>query len=155
MEIHAGFSHKDSDSTKDYVLRLKKNFYGLKQASFNWNKLLKAGLLKQGFKQSQIDPCLFLKNNIVCVVYVDDTIFFAPDDSIIDKEISSLKSNGFDLTDKREVNSFLGIKFTHSENSDINMSQPALADSIINLLGLKDDSKKHKTPAVHPPLQPY
>eukprot|EP00957_Ditylum_brightwellii_P174489 13285608-Ditylum_brightwellii.AAC.1 len=35
------------------------------------------------------------------------------------------------------------------------MSQPALIGSIINLLGLKDDSKKHITSAVHPPLQPY
>eukprot|EP00957_Ditylum_brightwellii_P144135 10981594-Ditylum_brightwellii.AAC.1 len=64
MEIPAGFYHKGSDSTKDYVLRLKKNICNLKQASYNWSELLIAGLLKQ-----------------------DDTIFFAPDDSIIDKEI--------------------------------------------------------------------
>ena len=155
MEIPAGFYHKDSDSTKNYALRLKKNLYGLKQASFNWNELLKAGLLKQGFKQSQIDPCLYIKNNIICVIYVDDTIFFAPDASIIDNEINSLKSNGFELTDEGEVDSFLGIKSTHSENGDFTMSQPALIDSIIQLLGLQHDSKKHKTPAVHPPLQPY
>eukprot|EP00957_Ditylum_brightwellii_P069690 5292444-Ditylum_brightwellii.AAC.1 len=35
------------------------------------------------------------------------------------------------------------------------MSQPALNDFIIDLLGLKDDSKKHKNPAMHPPLHPY
>eukprot|EP00957_Ditylum_brightwellii_P028154 2125840-Ditylum_brightwellii.AAC.1 len=35
------------------------------------------------------------------------------------------------------------------------MSQPALIDSIIKMLGLQQDSKKHRTPAVHPPLQPY
>eukprot|EP00957_Ditylum_brightwellii_P155402 11829735-Ditylum_brightwellii.AAC.2 len=61
----------------------------------------------------------------------------------------------FNSTDKGEVSSFIGTKFTHSENVDINMSQPTLIDSIINLLGLEDDSKKYKTPAVHPPLQPY
>eukprot|EP00957_Ditylum_brightwellii_P146756 11172542-Ditylum_brightwellii.AAC.1 len=152
MEIPAGFYHKGSDSTKDYVLRLKRTLYGLKQASFDWSELLKAGLLKQRFKQSQIDPCLIFKNNILCVEYADDTIFFAPDDSIINKEISSLKLNGFDLTNEGEVKFFLGIKFTDSENGDINMSKPALIDSIINLIGLKDDSKKHKTPASHPPL---
>eukprot|EP00957_Ditylum_brightwellii_P166603 12681856-Ditylum_brightwellii.AAC.1 len=68
-------------------------------------------------------------------VYIDDTIFFAPDDSTINKENS--------------------IKFTCSENGDIHMSQPALISSIINLLGLKDNSKKHRRSAVHPPLQPY
>eukprot|EP00957_Ditylum_brightwellii_P207270 15352225-Ditylum_brightwellii.AAC.1 len=35
------------------------------------------------------------------------------------------------------------------------MSQPVLINSIIDLLGLKEDSKQHKTPAVNPPLQPY
>eukprot|EP00957_Ditylum_brightwellii_P104529 7964683-Ditylum_brightwellii.AAC.1 len=35
------------------------------------------------------------------------------------------------------------------------MSQPALIGSIINLLGLKDSSKKHRRSAVYPPLQPY
>eukprot|EP00957_Ditylum_brightwellii_P018308 1378992-Ditylum_brightwellii.AAC.1 len=35
------------------------------------------------------------------------------------------------------------------------MSQPTLIDSIMQILGLKHDSKKHRTPAVHPPLQPY
>eukprot|EP00957_Ditylum_brightwellii_P042222 3197501-Ditylum_brightwellii.AAC.1 len=89
------------------------------------------------------------------VVYVDDTIFFAPDDSIIDKEINPLKSNGFEITDKGDVDFFLGIKFTCSENGGSNMSQPALIDSIINLIGLQGGSKKHRTPAVHPPLQPY
>eukprot|EP00957_Ditylum_brightwellii_P017706 1334258-Ditylum_brightwellii.AAC.1 len=29
MEIPAGCYHKDSDSTKDHVLRIKKNLYGL------------------------------------------------------------------------------------------------------------------------------
>ena len=86
---------------------------------------------------------------------MDDTIFFAPDDPIINKEINSLKSNGFELTDEGEVDSFLGIKFTHSENGDMTMSQPALINSIIKMLGLQHDSKKHRTPAVHPPLQPY
>eukprot|EP00957_Ditylum_brightwellii_P175686 13377055-Ditylum_brightwellii.AAC.1 len=78
---------------------------------------------------------------------MDDTIFFAPDESIIYKEINSFTSNGFELTDKGEVDSSLGIKFTHSENGDVTMSQPALIDSIIKKLGLQHDSKKHKTPA--------
>eukprot|EP00957_Ditylum_brightwellii_P199932 15241194-Ditylum_brightwellii.AAC.1 len=116
MEIPAGFYYKDSDSTNGYVLRLKKNLYVLKQVSYNWSELLKAGLLKQDFKQSLVDLCLYIKNNIICAVYVDDTIFFAPDDSIIDKEISLPKSKKIDLTDKGEVDAFLGIRFNHQEN---------------------------------------
>ena len=44
----------------DYVLKLKKNLYGLKQAAYNWSELLKAGLFKLGFKQRKVDPCLYL-----------------------------------------------------------------------------------------------
>eukprot|EP00957_Ditylum_brightwellii_P125467 9563759-Ditylum_brightwellii.AAC.1 len=66
IEIPAGIYHKDSDTTKGFVLFLKKSLYGFKQASFNWNELLRKGLLKQ-----------------------DDTIFFATDESITNKEINS------------------------------------------------------------------
>eukprot|EP00957_Ditylum_brightwellii_P182706 13916685-Ditylum_brightwellii.AAC.1 len=85
MDILAGFYYKDSDSTQKFVLRLKKNLYGLKQAFYNWSKLLKAGLFNIGYKQSCIDPFLYIKDNIICTVYADDTLFFGPDDSLIDK----------------------------------------------------------------------
>eukprot|EP00957_Ditylum_brightwellii_P117180 8936572-Ditylum_brightwellii.AAC.1 len=35
------------------------------------------------------------------------------------------------------------------------MSQPDLIESIMKMIGLQHDSKKYRTPAVHPPLQPY
>eukprot|EP00957_Ditylum_brightwellii_P012635 955076-Ditylum_brightwellii.AAC.1 len=116
MDIPAGIDYKDSDSTQKFVLRLKKNLYGLKQASYNWSELLKAGLINIGYKQSYIDPCLYIKYNIICVVCADNTLFFAPGDSLIDKDISKLKTSGFDLTDKGEVDAFLGIKFDKQPN---------------------------------------
>jgi len=35
--------------------------------------------LEHGFEQSDFDPCLFMNNGIICVVYVDDTIFAGKD----------------------------------------------------------------------------
>ena len=49
------------DSAKQYsndTLKLKKNLYGLNQASYSWSKLLNGGLFKPCFKPSKID--LFL-----------------------------------------------------------------------------------------------
>ena len=58
MNIPAGYHVGDDAEKGKYVLKLKKNLYGLKQASYNWSELLKAGLLQLGFKQSEVDPCL-------------------------------------------------------------------------------------------------
>jgi Reverse transcriptase (RNA-dependent DNA polymerase) len=63
-----------SVSGEDRVLKLKKSLYGLRQASRTFYEKLKQGLTERGWKQSEIDPCLFLKSGMICVVYVDDTI---------------------------------------------------------------------------------
>ena len=84
--------------------------------------MLKAGLLKIGFKQSKVDPCLYLKEDIICAIYVDDTIFWSPNEVNIDKIISELNVLNFDLTDKGEVDSFLGIEFDTKDDGKITIS---------------------------------
>ena len=53
------------------ILKLRKNLYGLKDAGRTWHEYLRDGLLRRGFKQSQVDPCLFTKGNVLIVMYVD------------------------------------------------------------------------------------
>jgi hypothetical protein len=45
---------------RDHYIQLKLNLYGCKEAACNWFHHLTQGLLKEGFHQSIIDPCLFL-----------------------------------------------------------------------------------------------
>jgi hypothetical protein len=71
----------------DYVLKLNKSLYGLKQAPKTFFDHLKTGLIERGFKQSAVDSCLFMKEEMICVVYVDDTIFAGPDASKLDDMI--------------------------------------------------------------------
>ena len=52
--------------------------------------MLQAGLLERGFTQSAMDPCLFMKRDMICVVYVDDTIIAGPNSAEIEKLIRSL-----------------------------------------------------------------
>ena len=153
MELPPGY--KSKSNSKDVVLKLKKNLYGLKQAAYNWHELLKSGLLKLGFKQSQIEPCLFMKENIVCVLYVDDTLFFSSDDALIDKHISALQSLQFELTDEGDVDTFLGVKITNNADGSITMTQPSMIEQVLSVLGLSNDSKCHKTPATSPPLHAH
>ena len=155
MHLPRGLHVDDAKHRSDYVLKLKKNLYGLKQASYNWSELLKSGLIQLGFTQSKVDPCLYFKDDVICAIYVDDTIFWSPDDTKIDQTITELKALNFDLTDEGEVDSFLGIKIETTDDNTITMSQPALTDTIIKTLGLEKDSKQHKTPAVSPPLNKH
>ena len=40
-------------------------------------KIFKRGLLDRGFVVSKVDPCLFMFNIMICVVYVHDCFFWA------------------------------------------------------------------------------
>jgi hypothetical protein len=56
LRFPAGFKQKN----KKWALQLKRNLYGLIQASRNWFLKLSAIYARLGFKQSKSDPCLFL-----------------------------------------------------------------------------------------------
>jgi hypothetical protein len=56
------------------VNKLLQNLYGLKDARKTWYDHLRKGLLESGWKQSEIDMCLFTKDRIIPGVYVDDAI---------------------------------------------------------------------------------
>ena len=154
MEIPDGYDLGDK-SKHDHCLQLVKNCYGLKQAAHNWNNLLTSGLISLGFKQSDHDPCLFCKEDVICVVYVDDTLFFSKDREKVNKVISQLQKLDFELTDEGDVEAFLGIKVDQLPDGTIKMSQPDLINRVIETLGLEKQSKQHKTPAVSPPLHAH
>jgi hypothetical protein len=77
-------------SGKDSVVLLLKSLYGIKQAPRTFYEKFRDGILERGFTQSEIDPCLFMKKDCMCVVYVDDTIFAGPDALLLEREIKSL-----------------------------------------------------------------
>ena len=117
--------------------------------------MLNAGLFESSIIQSKIDPCLFYKDDIVCAIYLGDTIFWFLDKSNIDKIISELKNLNFGLTDEGNVDSFLEVKIDTADNGTIIMSQPALANTIIHSLRLENDSTQHQTHAVPPSLHKH
>ena len=79
MELPTGIIVSDrEDTSRAYVLKLKKSLYGLKQASLNWFEKLKQGLKDWVFTPSEIDPCLYLKENMVLLTYINDCIIISP-----------------------------------------------------------------------------
>ncbi|KAG7357653.1 reverse transcriptase RNA-dependent DNA polymerase [Nitzschia inconspicua] len=64
-------------SLKGKVPKLKISLYGLKQSPRNYVNHLSSKLNQLGFTASDADPCLFVSDKCICLVYVDDTLLYA------------------------------------------------------------------------------
>ena len=75
MEVWVPIGYEVSEG--DYVCLLLKNHYGLKQAAKTWFELLKDDLILSedkggyGFQLSLIDPCVFYKEGITMISWVE------------------------------------------------------------------------------------
>ena len=61
----------------DVFLKLKKSLYGQAEAARIWYEKMRNGLLDRSFVMSKVDLCLFMSKTVICVVYVDDYLFWA------------------------------------------------------------------------------
>jgi hypothetical protein len=108
------------------VLKLKKSLYGLKQSPRNFFLHLKGKLEGIGFEQSISDQCLFVSDKVVCLVYVDDTLFFAENDEDITAVIESPKKAGMELEVEDDVAGFLGVHIDRRKDGTIHLTQTGL-----------------------------
>ena len=150
MRIPEGWEITDDDGNllPDMAIKLKKNLYGTKNASRNWFLKLKAGLEARGFKASAIDPCLFMRDDCLIVLYTDDCLCFSPDPNMFTQLIADLRSDGFLLTDEGDIEDFLGVRITrNADTKQIMMTQTGLIDQVLDDLNLSHDSRRKFTPA--------
>ena len=141
----------------DCVLKLRKSLYGLRQAPRTFFEKLKAGLEERGWKQSAIDPCLFLKSGLICVVYVDDTIFAGAAVEELEKEITALgistseQRHTFHLRNEGSVSAFLGIQIEKTGPNTFHLSQTGLIAKVLAATNMTD-CNGCDTPATSDPL---
>ena len=88
----------------DYVCLLLKNLYGLRQAAKMWFEHLRDSLIAErseggyGFKQNAIDPCIFYREGIILISWVDDCLIFSTKKTLADEVIADLQAS-FSLTE--------------------------------------------------------
>ena len=89
---------------------------------------------------TEIDPCLFISDKVICLVYVDDTLLFARDQKDIDEMIRRLQEDqGMALEVEDDVAGFLGVHMKKDpETGEITLTQQGLIERIIDALGCKD-----------------
>ena len=143
MELPKGVKPKIKD--EDYVLKLVKNIYGQKQAGRVFHKHMKTGLEKIGFKPSKIDECLFYRGTTLFCVYVDDGLFFDPNQENIDKAIKEIQDLEYDIEAKENVKDYLGVHFETMQDGKIKLTQPHLIDQILEEVGMKNWNKKNQS----------
>jgi hypothetical protein len=71
-DIYLLFPACFENKNEKWALKLKHNLYGLIQASRKWFLKLSAINEILGFKQSKYDPCLFLRKDMIIILYTDD-----------------------------------------------------------------------------------
>ena len=157
MELPSGFEVANNIGGVRYILRLKKNLYGLKQAGLNWFDKLRKGLEDRGFVQSKIDPCVFMRHDCIIVTYVDDCIMFVKDIKVADTLVKSLQEGPekFDFTDEGSVHNYLGVEII--DRPDIHkkafeMKQPYLIERILETVQIDSKTNVKDTPVTKPLL---
>lgn len=143
MAIPRGFKSKFGPSG---CVKLLRSLYGSKFAPRNWYMHLRQALLKLGFKESEIDPCLLYKKNILLVLYVDDAGIAAPNRKIIDDLIQELRDLEFDLDIEGDFNSYLGIGIEELPDGSKHMTQSGLIKKILDASKMSS-CHANKTPA--------
>ena len=86
----------------------------------------------------ELDPCLFMSDKVICLVYIDDTLFFLPKEEYINEIIQKLRSDKMELEEESSVAGFLGVNMTHDkDNNTVKLTQEGLTKRIIEALNIE------------------
>ena len=111
LQMPCGFKQYDKKGNAK-VLKLKRTLYGLKQSPRAFWKYMVEKLSTCGMKQSDLDPCLFISDTVIIVMYVDDILMWSTNEEHIFKLGDSLRAEGVELEEEDDAAGFLGVNMT-------------------------------------------
>ena len=118
MKIPEGYKMPEAYTSKSrnmYSIKLQRSLYGFKQSDRMWYNRLSEYLLKEGFENNSICPCVFIKKSesgfAIVAVYVDDlNVVGTPKE--LTKTVDYLK-NEFEMKDLGKTKFCLGLQIEH------------------------------------------
>jgi hypothetical protein len=123
----------------EYVCKLDKALYGIKQAPRAWYSRLTSKLKQLGFRASKADTSLFMydKQGITMFLpmYVDDIIVISSSPAAVDALLKDSRSE-FALKDPGNLHYFLGIQVMKKGNSLV-LFQEKYASDLLNKVGME------------------
>ena len=103
----------------NYVSKLKLLLYGLKQSGRNWFHRLRDFLLSINFRQSNSDPCLFLREpnspRDFVASWVDSLVYCSDDESCLEENFEKTVAKKFTISESDDLNWFLGMQIKREE----------------------------------------
>ena len=121
MKIPEGFKLPEAVSTKPrsmLSIKLQRSLYGLKQSGRMWYNRLSEYLLKKGYVNNPICPCVFIKKSetgfAIIAVYVDDLNLVGTPEELT-KTAEYLKKE-FEMKDLGKTKFCIGLQIEHFPN---------------------------------------
>ena len=155
IEIPRNF--KSDGGQRDVVIKLKKSLYGQAKAAHLWYEKFRNGLLERGFVMSKVDPFLFVSKTVICVLYVDDCIFWSRSKSEIDNVIKYFKEDGnsynWEHLKVEYVSEFLGIDIKTLYDSGFQFFQTVLIRKVMEATCMEHCNGLLTPTKVEAPLQ--
>ena len=101
-----------------YSIKLQRSLYGLKQSGRMWYNRLSEYLLKEGYVNNPICPCVFIKKTIsgfiIIVVHVDDLNIIGTHKEVLEA-MMDLK-NEVEMKDLGEIKYYIGLQIKHFQS---------------------------------------
>ena len=131
-----------------YSIKLQRSLYGLKQFGQMWYNHLSQYLLKEGYVNNSISPCVFIKKVAtefaIIAVYVDDLNLIGTPEELI-KTIDYLKKE-FEMKDLSKTKYCLGLQIEHCSDGVL-IHQSAYIEKVLKRFHL-DKSHPLSSPMV-------
>ena len=120
------------------VWKLKKTLYGLKQAPRAWHIKLTDVLEKLGFRCSTADPGLYVGEDMLLMVYVDDLLLCGNGRTKVEEVKQSLLTT-FEGRDLGPTDHFLGIKMERNRSGKtVLLSQETYVNNVLERFRMAD-----------------
>ncbi|KAJ4704922.1 Retrovirus-related Pol polyprotein from transposon TNT 1-94 [Melia azedarach] len=126
---------------EDYVCKLKKSLYGLKQSPRQWYKRFDSYMIEIGYTRSPYDCCVYYSKAtngslIYLVLYVDDMLIAAENKSDVQK-LKDLLSVEFEMKDLGAARKILGMEiYRDRSKKKLFLSQKGYIQKILSRFGM-------------------
>ncbi|KAJ4703754.1 Retrovirus-related Pol polyprotein from transposon TNT 1-94 [Melia azedarach] len=126
---------------EDYVCKLKKSLYGLKQSPRQWYKRFDSYMIEIGYTRSPYDCCVYYSKAtngslIYLVLYVDDMLIAAENKYDVQK-LKDLLSVEFEMKDLGAARKILGMEiYRDRSKKKLFLSQKGYIQKILSRFGM-------------------